>query len=581
MRKISFIVPIILVFSLFWLPTTQTSGKSQITQELFSTYSTKVFKKPVNSIGNIKVLVLLLQPKGQEITFDSDQMRMKFVGDKWSVQNYFDTASYGKAKIDYGPDGIKDWIEMPQTYDDIDPLWIAFFKEETDFSQIMTLILNSAKEVGYNLDYFDEDKNGEPDIIVTLWAGNSLTFGGRGYGDFSFETEKGSKMVCTAEDPKVPGHPIVIAIHELCHGIGLFDVYDYSGWTDPVGKWDIMSGGSGYINHGEVGMCSYQRLHAGWIEPEVITEPGVYEIEDLNGNGEHRMYKIPLPGVPTEWLCIENRCKTGLDAFWAGCPQDGLLIYQVDERRPYAHRFNTLTNENSSFGFMVQDTGYFVFDPLYIPWHVTAAYGEDYRKYSINAESWPNTLPWNRNNKPLQYISITDISKVGTKMTFKLGYTKIKYPVASVEENITFGKVVKGKKDTKKVTFTNLGSGNLNVKLKAIDPWIELDRYDFVGNDEDIFVTVDTTTLDLGKISGSIMWVDRDKTGKIKVNVEISPIWGDVNKDGIVNEADLEIFIKSFGKAIDESGFNRDCDFNDDGFINVIDLMMMGKNYKK
>jgi hypothetical protein len=52
---------------------------------------------------------------------------------------------------------------------------------------------------------------------------------------------------------------------------------------------------------------------------------------------------------------------------------------------------------------------------------------------------------------------------------------------------------------------------------------------------------------------------------------------GDVNGDGVVNCADLEIVKASFGKKTGQTGFDPRADINGDGVVNVIDLSMVAK----
>ena len=52
----------------------------------------------------------------------------------------------------------------------------------------------------------------------------------------------------------------------------------------------------------------------------------------------------------------------------------------------------------------------------------------------------------------------------------------------------------------------------------------------------------------------------------------IIPIFGDVNKDGVVNILDLVVVASSFGQTVAD-GANPAADVNEDGFINIIDLV--------
>ena len=51
----------------------------------------------------------------------------------------------------------------------------------------------------------------------------------------------------------------------------------------------------------------------------------------------------------------------------------------------------------------------------------------------------------------------------------------------------------------------------------------------------------------------------------------IIPIFGDVNKDGVVNILDLVVVASSFGQTVSEGG--NPADVNQDGVVNIIDLV--------
>ncbi len=53
----------------------------------------------------------------------------------------------------------------------------------------------------------------------------------------------------------------------------------------------------------------------------------------------------------------------------------------------------------------------------------------------------------------------------------------------------------------------------------------------------------------------------------------------DINGDKIINSADFAIFEKSFNLAIDDKGFNPNCDFNKDGVVDSSDFFMLSKHF--
>ena len=59
----------------------------------------------------------------------------------------------------------------------------------------------------------------------------------------------------------------------------------------------------------------------------------------------------------------------------------------------------------------------------------------------------------------------------------------------------------------------------------------------------------------------------------------IIPIFGDVNKDGVVNILDLVVVASSFGQSVSEDG--NPADVNEDGVINIIDLVKVAGAFGK
>lgn len=521
--------------------------------------------------GEKKVCVIPLYFEDSKYTYVRESLKAKFErGNERSLAGYYWDASGGKMNVTFGPNGIHDWIKMPKKLAQYD------LNTNEGMNSLFNDGLTAAEKAGVNWSDFDADGNGNPDHIIIVWAGNSQTIGGPMPGDFTFyDTESNIAYISIGEDVRV-GFPLITIIHEFAHAsIPLWDLYDYSYTSSPIGAWDLMADGvwSGYC-----GLTAFHRWKAGWIEPITITEPGTYYVDDLNGEGTNKMYKIPIPGSEEEWICLENRSRKGCDGYFQGAPDSGLVIYHVDEKRPYAHFFNTLWRDRE--GITWRTHGITVLDPSGSNLHVSAVYGKDVSRTKITSQTTPNTLPYRKGTSD-KTISITEISERGARMSFKVDFVSPEKPIVSVDPQVVFGKIVKGRSSTKLVNFRNVGVGKLFIQMKPSENWISLDRNSFIGNDEDVNITINTSTLKIGKYTAKVNYSNQssEAAGYIELSFTVVPIEGDLNADGKVDQADIDAFLKNYGKTAEDNDFNNDCDFNSDGVIDILDFMLLAKNY--
>ena len=131
-----------------------------------------------------------------------------------------------------------------------------------------------------------------------------------------------------------PSSVVVEAIgticHEFSHVLGLPDFYDtdYSqsgGESHNPGAWDVMAGGADH-NYGRTpaGYTFYERYALGWAHPKTITGPGNFTLEPVNTSREGYILRTP---VDNEFFTIENRQKTGWDTY---IPGHGMIVTRVD-----------------------------------------------------------------------------------------------------------------------------------------------------------------------------------------------------------------------------------------------------------
>jgi len=73
---------------------------------------------------------------------------------------------------------------------------------------------------------------------------------------------------------------------------------------------------------------------------------------------------------------------------------------------------------------------------------------------------------------------------------------------------------------------------------------------------------------------GAGIILSEDIYGFLRVTLD-----GDVNGDGVVDDADLNIVGDAYGSVPGNANWNRNADLNNDGRIDIVDLGIVGYNY--
>ena len=155
--------------------------------------------------------------------------------------------------------------------------------------------------------------------------------------------------------------------HEFSHVLGLPDFYDTDyekggGQSHDPGVWDVMAGGGDY-NYGRcpAGYTFFERYALGWANVRNLTEPGTYTLNPVNTSREGFILRSP---VENEFFTIENRQRTGWDAY---LPGHGMIVTRVDSTNvniwnrnevncnPEHNYFEMLRAGNSRSGAMASD----------------------------------------------------------------------------------------------------------------------------------------------------------------------------------------------------------------------------------
>ncbi len=140
--------------------------------------------------------------------------------------------------------------------------------------------------------------------------------------DYIIEGGQGGDAECT------PGQlaPIGTVSHETGHLFGLPDLYDTSGQTEGIGRWDLMSEGNEQKPYRPAHMSAWALATLGWISEVPVTTPQTVLARPIETSDT--AYIVAIAGTPhNEYFLLENRQAIGSDSMMYG---PGLMIYHVD-----------------------------------------------------------------------------------------------------------------------------------------------------------------------------------------------------------------------------------------------------------
>jgi hypothetical protein len=181
------------------------------------------------------------------------------------------------------------------------------------------------------------------------------------------------------------------------------DLYDYGDESRGVGNYCLMCYGGNDLNPVQVG--AYLKNEAGWSTGLTTISPGI----TASLNAANNDFYIHSKSA-TEYFIVENRQKTGRDAF---LPDSGLAIWHIDESgnnsneqmTPAQHYECSIEQADNSFDLERKVNTGDVNDLFGAP-GVT----------QFNDTTSPNSKWWDNSNSDLK---ISEISASGSVMTFK------------------------------------------------------------------------------------------------------------------------------------------------------------------
>lgn len=240
-----------------------------------------------------------------------------------------------------------------------------------------------------------------PDFSIYDWDGdgeiNQVFFVAAGYGgnqvagyiwpnsqflSYQFPGNKAAYFCSIAtelwEDGSLNGFGTIA--HEICHGLGLPDIYPLGSATafSAVDEWDLLDGGN-YTNKGwcPPNISAMEKIYLGWDQPVELTQTtSIIGMKPVSQGGP--IYLIRCSDNSDEYYLLENRQQDGWDY---GSPGNGLLIIYVDySKRSWQYNEVNISDDHYRYDLSHADgKDYLAWDPN--------NNGKDYNKWTM-----PNCL---------------------------------------------------------------------------------------------------------------------------------------------------------------------------------------------
>jgi M6 family metalloprotease-like protein len=529
-------------------------------------------KKTYSAPLSIKVLPLLIEFSDSPHLRTSQEMNDFFFSTKEedkSLRNYYLELTNGTLDFCPGKYEAGDWIKLPRKK--------AEYNRDGSVAKLAKDVMTYLEKKGVDLKEYDNDGDNFVDYCIFIQAGDPIQYSGSnvfwphsyafqenvGYGGTKVYRYNMTSEIFMANKLS----PLQIICHEFYHYLGGWDLYSYTkqGSSNAVGPWDIMAESTSFHIFG---LSGFSRNWMGWLKSEIIKDSGTYELNAIAGKGERRLYRINIPGTK-EYFLLENRFRTGVDAWWEGVPDEGLVIYHIDGAIPPNFRFNDGTPDYPHFAVWVEDPGAGMNKK-------DAAYSLEDNQITLTPTTNPDSRNYDKDSQPA--IFITDISKSGETISFKVEFKYID-PVISVNpDKLDFGKVQKGFKKTISINIENIGVSTLRAKFEGSDTWIIPKLKETFGNQETNDISIDTQFLPIGRKRGKLIISSNGGEISIPISVEVVEKQGDINVDGKIDKYDMVILLDSFGSKKGEEKFRPEADFVQDGIINLDDLVILLRN---
>lgn len=284
-----------------------------------------------------RIIVLCVDFSDNLSQIDTQVISDRFFGTGKSLKNYYIENSYGKYIFDGEVHG---WYRAPQPYSYYVNSQNGFGDYPHNVQKLVEDVINIATlDPSITWSYFDNDGDNVIDHIILVhsgaeaaytgsvddiwahvWAINPMIRNGYGFEYYAMVSE----FMSLVFDAQRTG----IDSHEFGHLLGLPDLYDYSGNSNGVGNFSLMSHGS-WLDNGftPCHLDAWSKYFLGFsntiINPSGTIPVSIAETYDTN--------YLFTTQVSNEYFMVENRQNLYYDQY---LPANGLLIWKVNESKP-------------------------------------------------------------------------------------------------------------------------------------------------------------------------------------------------------------------------------------------------------
>ncbi|MDD4005122.1 MAG: M6 family metalloprotease domain-containing protein, partial [Elusimicrobiaceae bacterium] len=275
--------------------------------------------------GNVKLLVVPIRFSGTDNHFTQAELVTEYE----KLITFYKQSSYGQLNFSVT---VLPWYTYAGTR--------ASIPTTTAGRQAVINEALAAQNANYDYSEFDNDGNGSIDLFLTLWAG---TPGGWSTFWWAYQTSY-SGVSNSYDGVTLDGYvwqweyypeyypldtsPTFISNHEVGHGLGLPDYYDYDDEIGPgggIGGGDMMADNTTDHN-------AFSKFLLGWITPSVYTSGTSNVTLSSQGVAGQALQIMPTAASGTSWdeyYMAEYRQASGIDEV---LPTTGVYLWHVDAR---------------------------------------------------------------------------------------------------------------------------------------------------------------------------------------------------------------------------------------------------------